>query len=199
MTYSDFTLEAVKSKLGLQIKQQQLFGVVEPLLVPAWLQEALAKGVPLGLSSEKARSEFVVVPILLTGRDLTNQGYYIYSGQRLDVAPELGLTGECDFILTHTAPSPLLQSPIITLVEAKKNDIEIGLGQCIAQMAGAKLFNENEKTAQEMIFGCVTTGEAWQFLKLEGDTVIIDSVRYYLDNVGGILAIFKLITELYAD
>lgn len=197
MTYSDFTLEAAKSKLGLKIKQQQLFSQVEPLPVPPWLQEALEKGVPLGLSSEKARSEFVVVPVLLTGRDVTNQGYYIYSGQRLDVAPELGLTGECDFILAHTAPSPLLQAPIITLVEAKKNDIEIGLGQCIAQMAGAKLFNEKEGTPLEQVYGCVTTGEAWQFLKLAGDTVIIDRARYYLDNVGSILAIFKLITDLY--
>ena len=77
MIYSDFNLEQAKSKLGLKIQQTLLFEQVEPLPIPAWLQEALAKGVPQGLSSEKARSEFIVVPILLTGRDVTNQGYYI--------------------------------------------------------------------------------------------------------------------------
>lgn len=198
MTYSDFNLEQVKARLGLELRQTLLFENVVPLPIPAWLREALAKGVPLGLSSEKARSEFIVVPILLTGRDLTNQGYYIYSGQRLDVAPELGLTGECDFILTHTPPSPLLQAPIITLVEAKKNDVEAGLGQCIAQMMGARLFNEKEGSPSQVTYGCVTTGEAWQFLRLEGTRVDIDTVRYYLDNVGSILAIIKQITDLYA-
>lgn len=31
-----------------------------------------------------------------------------------------------------------LRSPIVAVVEAKKNDIEAGLGQCFAQMVAAR-------------------------------------------------------------
>jgi hypothetical protein len=34
----------------------------------------------------------------------------------------------------------------------------------------------------------VTTGEAWQFLRLAGTAVTIGQGRLYIDNVGGILA-----------
>jgi len=58
-------------------------------------------------------------------------------------------------------------------------------------MVGARLFNQREGHDLATLFGCVTTGDEWHFLKLEGDTVVIDSDRYYLDNVGTILAIFQ--------
>jgi hypothetical protein len=46
------------------------------------------------------------------------------------------------------------------------------------------------------VFGCVTTGEAWQFLRLSGDTVELDGRRFYLDNVGGVLgALLAVVAE----
>jgi hypothetical protein len=43
------------------------------------------------------------------------------------------------------------------------------------------------------VYGCVTTGEAWQFLRLEGAAVTIDRGRLYIDNVGAILGAFEAI------
>jgi hypothetical protein len=197
MTYNDFTLDTVRKVLGLIIRQEQLFAKIVPLEVPQWLKEALAKGMPLALSSEKARAEFLVVPILLTSRELSNSSFSIYSGQRLDVDPEQGLVDECDFILTYTPPLPVIQAPIMIIVEAKKNDVESGLGQCAAQMLGAKLFNQKEGNDIETIFGCVTTGEAWQFLKLAHNTVSIDLSRYYINHVGQILEMFQAIISYF--
>ena len=117
----------------------------------------------------------------------------IYSGQRMDVQPEQGLAGECDFILAATPPVPLLHTPIITIVGAKKNDVEGGLGQCAAQMIGARLLNQQENPARTEVFGCVTTGEAWQFLHLHEGVLLLDRQRYYIDNVGAILAIFQAV------
>jgi hypothetical protein len=117
----------------------------------------------------------------------------IYSGQRLDVDPARGLQGECDFILALSPPVPRLRAPLVTIVEAKKNDIEAGLGQCIAQMVAARLFNERAGHALPHEFGCVTTGEAWQFLRLDGDIVVIDRTRYYINVVGEILAALQAI------
>jgi hypothetical protein len=85
----------------------------------------------------------------------------------------------------------VLHAPIVTIVEAKKNDVEGGLGQCAAQMVGARLLNQKEGQGEAMVFGCVTTGEAWQFLQLREAVIAIDRERYYIDNVGGILSVFQ--------
>ncbi len=197
MTYSDFTLELVEKVLGVRVQQMDLFLSLPALPAPTWLQEVLARGRQLALISEKARSEFIVAPILLASRELSQNAVAIYSGQRLDVQPEQGLTGECDFILAATEPVPLLRAPIVTIVEAKKNDVEGGLGQCAAQMVGARLLNQKEGQAEAIVFGCVTTGEAWQFLRLRETELAIDKDRYYIDNVGAILAVFQaIIAEL---
>jgi len=84
---------------------------------------------------------------------------------------------------------------MIAIVEAKKNDVEGGLGQCIAQMIGARLFNEQAGQNDLTMYGCVTTGEVWQFLRLDGAVASLDRQRYYLDNVEGILGVFLAIAE----
>ena len=124
MTYSDFNLDTARKSFGLTITPGLLFEKVEPVAVTPWLTEAIDKGLQLALISDKARSELIVVPILLTSRELSHNAFSIYSGQRLDIDPDQGLTGECDFILAKSPPLPVIQAPLVTLVEAKKNDIE---------------------------------------------------------------------------
>ncbi|MBF0103263.1 MAG: hypothetical protein HQK77_20375 [Desulfobacterales bacterium] len=197
MTYSDFNLDTVMKSFNLTITRIALFDKVRPMSISPWLKESLDKGLQLVLLSEKARSELIVVPILLASRELTHNAFSIYSGHRLDIEPEKSLLGECDFILTRTQPLPMIQSPIVTLVEAKKNDIESGLGQCAAQMLGARIFNQREGCDITTIYGCVTTGEVWQFLKLSDNTIYIDSGRYYIDNIEKILGVLQVIVESY--
>lgn len=196
MTYSDFHLSEVCKTFGLVAKTCPLFEA-KPVQPPDWLDHLLRRGRPFAFGSEKARSEFIVVPLLLTWIERSHIPLSVYSGQRLDADPSRGLTGECDFILAKTSPLPFLQAPIITLVEAKKNDIEAGMGQCAAQMVGARLFNEHEGTEVAAIFGCVTNGESWQFFKLSGSQLLIDQERYYFDHVGRLLGVFEAITAHY--
>jgi hypothetical protein len=149
----------------------------------------------LALVSEKARSEFIVGPILLACRELAGGALAIFSGQRLDVDPARGLQVECDFILALTDPVPRLRAPLVTVVEAKKSDVEAGLGQCVAQMVAARDYNECEGAQLAMLHGCVTTGEAWQFLQLASADVTIDRGRLYIDNGGAILAVVGAIVS----
>jgi hypothetical protein len=193
MAYNDFTLERVEQVLGVTVQPDDLFDHVSPLPVPEWLRESLERGMELALVSDKARSEFIVSPILLAIRDLSQNTIAIYSGQRLDVGPEQGLVGECDFILALSPPVPVLRSPLVTIVEAKKNDIELGLGQCIAQMVGARIFNERAGHEVSQVFGCVTTGETWQFLRLQGPIAGIDRRRYFINQVGLLLAVWQAV------
>lgn len=197
MAYSDFTLPQVKKAFALTERRIILFDKLVPLVPSNWLIEALDIGQKLALasSSEKARSEFIVVPILFELERRNDQSFSIYSGERLDVDKERGLIGECDFILAKNPIAHTLQAPIFALVEAKKNDIDSGLGQCCAQMLGAQLYNELEGNNINTIFGCVTTGEDWQFLRLQKQELCIESKRYYIDNLGMILAVFQNIFD----
>jgi hypothetical protein len=197
MAYSDFTLEKATAVLGITTQEADLFPQLVPISIPVWLNETLKKQTQLFLISEKARSEFIIAPILLACRDISQDRLAIFSGQRLDVDPAQGLIGECDFILALAPPLPPLRSPIITVVEAKKNDVEAGLGQCISQMVAADLFNRSSNAAEKPVYGCVTTGEVWQFLQLSQKIAFVDQQRYYLDNVGAILAIVQTIFQQF--
>jgi hypothetical protein len=194
MPYNDFTLEGAEAGFDLVTVPGDLFPALAPLPVPEWLRDVLARGQAVAaLVSEKARSEFLVAPLLLACRDLVSGDLAIYSGQRLDVDAELGLTGECDYILALTPPVPRLRAPWVTVLEAKRGDIELGLGQCVAQMVGARLFNEHEGCRAEPAFGVVTTGEAWQFLRLAGANVTLRRERLFIAGVGGLLAALQAI------
>src|SRR5271167_875548 len=109
MAYTDFTLEKAEATLGVRARPGSLFPGLQPVPVSSWLKESLERGMDLALVSEKARSEFIVAPILLASRELSNRVLTIYSGQRLDVDPAQGLVGECDFILAVTEPVPRLR------------------------------------------------------------------------------------------
>jgi len=192
MAFNEFTLELVAKSLGIHTEEADLFPDLSPVELPEWLPILLARGTRLAYLSEKSRSEFIVVPTLLAARELCGERMAIYSGQRFDVDVARGLSGECDFILALGPAIPPLRAPIATVVEAKKNDVEAGLGQCIAQMVAARMFNESGGQ-NVSVYGCVTNGEAWQFLRLKESAAVLDIRRYYMDNVGGILAVLLAI------
>lgn len=191
MTYSDFTLEDVEAHLGVTVQPADLFPNLAPAAGLDWLTATLAAGRELPLLNEKSRSEFIVAPILLAVRQLSHGAVAIYSGQRLDVDAARGLTGACDFILAATPPVPVLRAPLVTIVEAKRGDIEAGLGQCVAQMVAARLFNERAGRGPSNVWGCVTSGDDWQFLRLAGAAVQLERRKYYITDLGSILAAFQ--------
>lgn len=189
MAYSTFNLTKAQEKLGLEYRSADLFPDVKPIPPPSWLLDTLARGSELTISSEKARNEFIVAPVLLAAREVTGKAFVIYSGATFDVDPERELNGECDFILAVQDRLPIVQAPVVTMVEAKKADIEDGLGQCVAQMVAAGLFNERRGRGGRPVFGCVTTGEVWQFLRLDGLVVTFDPPRRPLADLPGLLGV----------
>jgi hypothetical protein len=83
----------------------------------------------------------------------------------------------------------LVSAPIIIIVEAKKENINAGLGQCVAEMLAAQIFNEREGNEIPAIYGTVTTGTIWKFLKLQEQIIDIDLGEYYLNDVKKIVGI----------
>jgi hypothetical protein len=196
MAYTDFTLESIEQKFGVINKSQALFEPLSALPVSTDLAKALARARKLRVRSEKARSELLVTPILLEIRELTDEFFTIYSGDNLPADDEAGLRGECDFILAKDTGTFDINYPILCVVEAKKNDLDIGIPQCAAQLIGARIFNLRKGIAPPSLYGCVTTADEWVFMRLTGNELVIDSRKYYLVEIGELLALFvKLIDE----
>jgi hypothetical protein len=175
MAYSKFTLQEIVEKFDLKIKRENIFDIVTPIEISAFLRETLFRGYAIALpnGSEKARSELLVSPFLVELKQINHNNISIFSGEFLDVDKKKGLNGECDFILSSNDNQLFIDDPIFTIVEAKKNDIGESFGQCVAQMIGAKIFNENHKKNIDTIFGCVTTGDRWHFLRLKDSLISI--------------------------
>lgn len=190
-SYSDLTLDDLKENFQMNIGVSPLFRAVPPLAPDDWLAQALKKGARTALISEKARSEFLVAPVLLFIRDLYEGQISLYSGMRFDVEPDKGLKGNCDFIFTKSPPVPFVQAPVMVMVEAKKNDIEEGIPQCAAEMVAAQIFNQRAGEQIPVIYGGVTTGETWQFLQLAETRLLIDEDKYFINNIANILGILK--------
>ena len=197
MAYSDFRLEDLKLQFGIEDKITHLFNNVKAEEISASLQSAIAEAQDLPVRSEKAQSEFVVAPILLDLRRRNQKFFTIYSGDYLVADPSTGLTGECDFILAKNTGSFTINLPIFTLVEAKKNDIELGVPQCAAQMVGALHYNSRHQQPIQVIYGCVTTGNEWKFMRLENQRLEIDQKTYFLNDLGTIVGILQHIIDYY--
>jgi hypothetical protein len=199
MAYSDFTLEAIVAQQQLQVQVRQvLFQDVMPVVPSEWLQETLSVTEELGLFSgtEKARSEFIIAPILIELERRNRGRLMIFSGKSLDVDRAQGLNGECDFLLCKGEANRIVQAPIFSVVEAKKQDLDLGIGQCVAQMVGANLFNQRKGEPIPTLYGCVTTAERWQFLTLTQNHLAIDrQVFNYPNELDRILGILQFVLD----
>ncbi len=192
MSYSNFTLKRVKEEFSLSIiENEDLFSMVEEIKISEYLDTTLNYNVPLALAinTEKARSELIIANILLELKRLLKDQIGLFSGINLDVDKDRDLNGFCDYILSRSSEQFYLSAPILAIVEAKNEQMISGLGQCIAEMIAAQIFNEREGNPVQQIYGAVTTGNAWKFLKYRDDTAYIDKLEYYISNVGKIMAI----------
>ncbi|MCI5193981.1 MAG: hypothetical protein D3915_12795 [Candidatus Electrothrix sp. AU1_5] len=192
MAYSEFTIKQVKEAFDLSIIENRvLFQDVDAVLVDESVQKKLDEYVPLALAvnTEKARSEFIIAYLLLELRSSLNNQVSLFSGIDFDVDKEKKLNGFCDFIISLSTEQFFLTSPVIAVVEAKNENIIGGIGQCLAEMVAAQIFNEREENPVEHIYGVVTTGSVWKFLKLTGDEAVIDRKEYHIEQVGKIMGI----------
>jgi hypothetical protein len=190
MSYSDFTVGKVKQAFGLQtIEGLSFFPTIEPVEPSSTLVEVLAETLPLAvaLPSEKAKSELLISPILVEVRRQLNRQVSLFSGQDFTVDAAVGLSGICDFLISRSVEQFEIESPVVILVEAKKADINSGMGQCMAEMVAAQRFNAAAGEVPKPVYGCVSSGLLWRFLKLETNQLTVDMRDYSLEPIADLL------------
>ena len=192
MSYSEFTtLSKVQTAFNLVIEEDRnLFSDIEGVMPTDYLQQTIQEYLPLAtaINTEKARSEFLIAPTLAELRYRIS----LFSGTEFNVDQEKGLSGYCDYIISCSKEQYFIRVPVLTIVEAKNENIKGGLGQCIAEMVAAQIFNQQEGQVLPEIYGVVSTGTVWKFIILKENIVSIDSQEYYINQVNLILAIMLL-------
>jgi len=192
MLYSKFTIEELVKTFNLTMAETAgKFNDLPEIPPSQFLQEALQYYLPLAVAigTEKVRSELIVAPILFEIKKQLNNRISVFSGTEFNVNVEQNLNGVCDFIISLSPLQLLIKAPVVALVEAKNDNIKSGLGQCMAEMVAAQIFNQREGNEIPKIYGAVTTGTAWQFLELESQNVTVDLEEYSINNLPKILGI----------
>jgi len=192
MPYSQFSVEQIKTNFGINLTRTvDLFADIPEIEPSSFLQETLQFNLPLALeiNSEKARSELIVTPILVEIKKLLPERMSLFSGREFNVDPARGLSGYCDFLISRSPEQLVIESPVIALVEAKNDNIQSGLGQCMAETIAAQIFNQRQENDIQTIYGVVTTGSIWKFFKLEGTAIEIDTSEYFINNVAKIIGL----------
>jgi hypothetical protein len=195
--YSSYSLASVKKQFGLKSIKKPLFETIEPITPSDWLKTTMTMSEKMVLVSEKSRSEWLVAPILMEIKHRNLNKLNILSGENLDADKEQSLVGECDFLFVKDPETETVETPILCLVEAEKHDLTGGLGQCIAQMLGARMLNERDNVFFPAIYGCVTTGSDWRFLKLEKQIVVIEPNLKFIIELPVILGMFQSIVNAF--
>ena len=151
-------------------------------------------------TNEKGKSERIVSPVLLEVYRHYGEKMGFFSGEEINFNAEDDLAGPCDFFFTLQPPTLYMLRPIISLAEAKDEDLEWGIAQCAAQMYAAHQFNLQKDVDIPVLYGCATDGVEWHFLKFEHNTFYIDKkpmthlpqilgtwhwiFRFFIDNFG---------------
>ena len=194
----DIILDTLIQQFSLYVASEiNVFAQAASVTPSALLRETLTDSVPLALdiSTEKARSEFIIAPVLAEVRRLGGGSISFFSGVDFTVDPEVGLGGMCDYLFSLSPLQLIVQAPVLAVVEAKNDNIKSGLGQCVAEMLAAQRFNAGRGLELPHLYGVVTTGSAWKFLRLSGSNVVVDEAEYYIHQPEMILGILVFMVQ----
>ena len=197
MPFRDFTFPAVTARLGLSSRRGNLFAGVGPASIAPDFGERIGEGAKLAvaINTEKARSEFVVAPVLQELHRRHSGAFALFSGVPLDVDPVRGLNGVCDFLLARS-PYPFApEAPLLALVEAKNDNPWNGMGQCVATMVAVWEFNQAADERVPAVFGAATSGTLWHFAELVGTDPTIDAEEYHISDLAKVMGILESIVR----
>ena len=196
MGYSKFKkIKDVIKKFNLDMRLERIIPLIEVVEPSAWLLQTLEIAEKLPLTNEKSKAERVISPILTEVARVYSDKISFFSGEAINISAKDNLAGDCDFFFSLHPPKLYIDAPIISLAEAKDEDMDWGIAQCAAQMYGAKLFNENENKPMPFIYGCATDGIEWHFLRLENDIYYVDNKIY--TDLKEILGVWHYVINLF--
>ena len=142
-------------------------------------------------ASEAARCEAIIFPIL---REIYKH-YYQHTSLwvQKSITYDSNLNGTPDYLVSKRSAlgKTMLETPIIIVVEAKRNDFEQGWGQCLAELIAVAHMNENKK----LVYGIVTDGKLWEFAQFANNTLTKQMDSYTVSDLPHLLGMTKSIFD----
>ena len=80
--------------------------------------------------------------------------------------------GQADYLITPR--KAYITTPLLCVIEAKKDDFEQGLAQCLVEMEACAWTNQQSGLAIDS-YGIVTSGEVWKFYELTLDRQVFET------------------------
>ena len=193
-SYSKFTIQDLND-LGIEVIEKTLFVSLNiPEKAPSdFLMATLERNQRRKLRSEKAKSEFIIAPILADLEEQNRGRFAFFSGYKFNVDAKKGLRGYCDYIFSAKPDAVVIEAPVFCVVEAKNDNLDNGIPQCIAELYAAHLFNKQKGKEQPAMYGAVTFGFEWKFIELAGQVAAVDTTTYYYTELPKVLGVLQYI------
>lgn len=200
MAFSDFkTIAEVLEKFRIAYTENDFFHVEVPLNPSEQFLEDFEfcrQHIDV-FASEAARCETIIFPILKEIYKRYADTYALWIQK--PIAYDELLSGTPDYLIATKSElgKPVVGTPLILLVEAKKNDFEQGWGQCLAELVAAQKIND---APDFPVYGIVSDGGQWQFGHLIGDVFTQNRTNFSVDNLpvlfGAVDSVFKATTKI---
>ena len=194
MAFSDFkTISEVQERFRITYSEND-FVEVEPSIPSAeFLRDFEFTREHINVfASEASRCETIIFPVLKESYKAYADRYALWI--KKSIAYDDTLNGTPDYFISTKSElgKTVVGSPLILLVEAKKNDFEHGWGQCLAELVAAQKINDDVNFP---VYGIVTDGTLWQFGQLIGNTFTQNRTDFALTNLpilfGAVNSVFK--------
>ncbi len=195
MAFSDFkNIAQVQTRYKIKFEEKLFITSGERLPSSGFIDDLKFNQKNIDIfTSEASRCEIIISPLL---REMykNHAEKYAFWIQKSIVFDQL-LTGTPDYIFSKKSAlgKTVLETPIIIVVEAKKNDFEQGWGQCLAELVASQKINAD---LQRIIYGIVTDGVLWQFGRLKQDVFTKNSHNFTLDNLNKLYGALEFIADL---
>jgi len=102
------------------------------------------------------------------------------------------LVGNADYLIAER--QDYLDTPFLCIVEAKRDDFEQGLAQCLVEMQACQWQNHQVGRPVDA-FGIVTNGQGWVFYKLTLTSEVYETRTYISDDAAQTLGALHYIFQ----
>lgn len=180
--FSGFSLPEALKVVGInQLKEWH--PEITPRAPSPYYQQTIAKlKLHFDLSLSEAAKSLLIDAILLEAiKDFIELKIWKAASLQTD-----SLVGTVAYLVAPQGK--IYQSPFLCVVEAKNDNFEQGLAQCLVEMQACQWLNQIYKPFE--VFGIVTNAVVWQFYQLTPENDVYESPVYaetQLESILGIL------------
>jgi hypothetical protein len=186
--FSSFNLTKAFKQLG--VTQLQSWSIQAAAIAPsAFFQERYSRLQRVFDLRSYEESKKLLIDAICEEAILEFERLKIWKGAALESDT---LIGNVDYLIAEN--KAYLEAPLACIIEAKKDNFEQGLAQCLVEMQACQWQNHQLELDIDVL-GIVTNGDAWQFYKFTIDGQIYETLLYSLNDLPAILGALHFIFQ----